>query len=686
MSVISFGPEFHDALVGAKRGASTQSSGNGGIGRPPPAPGIRSVANPAAIAPQIETPQYAVSENERYARMELAPDVLFEDAFKDIEYKKRTSASDSLLLIATLPLTGDRVFLKITAKPAHLALENSNLVEGAVYINLVDRLITQRITPHLLPAVGFLECAGMSSSLYSASFKTWSDRDKAFSAWRALLHQDGEAGEVIHDTACVLITQYDDSARPLGDVVPAHSIRNSEQFRSIMCQLLYTLEAFNQSDPPLRHNDLHMGNVFVDRVNGGSLTYVLSETEAYVVPSHDSFVRIFDFDYAFNGKHNTKHDSSPWDKGFCKTYGLCNEVNPSFDTYFIVSMLYRHGRRPYVRQLFPEQVGKSVVYNDPKPFGRKGWSLCHVPTEKDADRGKKKACDGEIHADELSQLQLPTTRELFATAAAPYRVPFHTVDLDAQDTFFITSELAQTIRASRSDRNARSAGSVTFIPKKPVHMQHMCAPDVAWPTDFLSGATEIKETVFRILIDWLCQVFAEEATEKGHGKQLSQVVSSFEHLAYYLAKNKATVTRAKLQLIGCVFCAYVWGGEVELDNWRDLSADTYSSDEFKTAYKDASVWMKPPPFCTVFDHLYVCGTPPPPGAAHKMTVMAVSPSMYSISPEERALFIRGQDSPIVARLYAEAEAELLAAQDFRTKFVNLNLEVPVSDALGFFAT
>jgi hypothetical protein len=664
MSVIRFDPEFHDALFGVKR--SAQSSG----GNAQQAPALRSAA---ASSPALQQPQNVVRENERYAQM-VTRGIRFEDEFKDIFYKERTSASDSLLLIATLPLTGDRVFLKITAKPSDFSKENSSAVEGAVYLNVVDKLIAQHVTPHVLPGVGFFECTGMSSSLYNSDFRTSSDRDEAFDAWRALIHQYDD--ETVQDTACVLVTQYDDNARSLGDFVSrVASTTSHEAFRTVMCQLLFTLEAFNQSDPPLRHNDLHTGNIMVDTIADGVMTYILSDTEAYAVPTRGCFVRVFDFDWAFAGKHNTKHDPFAGERGFCKEEGKCSEVNPAFDTYYIISLMDRFGRSSYVRTLFPDQVGNSAVYNDPKPFGKSGWSMCHTPPDRMSKKGTTKACDGEIHADELSQLRLPTTRELLATAAEPYRVDIGSVDLLADTTFFVSVDIAQRLRSARGLRN------FSFVSKRPIRMPRTCTPADDWPTDFLDGASEIAERMFAILIGWLIEVAQEFKIEK---RELAQIVYGFEHIAYYLAQNKMTVARSRVQLIGMVFCAYAWGGEVRTDRWVWLAAGTYTNDEFKTEYEVVSNWMTPPPFCTMYEHLYACGEPAPPGAAHKMLVMAVSPAMYRIPPEDRALFIRGRDMPHVAEMYSRAEAALETANDERTKFVKLNLDVVNPDLSTVF--
>jgi hypothetical protein len=605
--------------------------------------------------------------------------VRFEDEFKDIVFKQRTSASDSLLLIATLPLTGDRVFLKITAKPSNLSKENSNVVEGAVYLNVVDKLITQHVTPHLLPGVGFLECSGMSSSLYKSNFRTSNGRDEALEAWRALFHESD--GEFVQDTACVLVTQYDEAGSAFADFVnpKASSAVSPEVFRTIMCQLLYTLEAFNQSNPPLRHNDLHMGNILVDSIDDGVLTYVLSDTEAYAVPTRGCFIRIFDFDWAFAGKHNTKLDpyevgQNDWDRGFCKKYGQCSEVNPAFDTYFIISMMDRFGRSTYVRRLFPDQVGNSLVHNDPKPFGKHGWSMCHTPPAKASLKGTTKACDGEIHADELDQLRLPTTRELFATAAAPYRVPIGSVDMRAVTTFFVSVELAWRMQSS-------IGSSRSLFSKKPIRMARECAPSVDWPIGFLTGSPEINESMFVVLVGWLCEIAIDCGVEK---RALAQFVYGLEHLAFYLAKNTMTVKRSRLQLIGSVFCAYTWPGEVVAQDWVYSADGAYTEQEFQSEYEMVSQWMTPPRFSTMYEHLYACGEPAPLGSAHKMLVMAVSPSMYSIPPEERALFIRGRDMPRVAEMYARAEAELEAANDERATFVKLNVDVVDPDLSTVF--
>lgn len=657
MSIINFGPEFHEALFGPKRPAG------GSAGAAPAPPALRPTST-VASATALQTPETVVSITEKYAHLNPHT-VRFEDLVKNISYKKRTSASDSLLLIADLTLTGERVFMKITVKPAILKNKNSNVVEGAVYLNVVDKLISQHTTPHLLSGVGFYECTGMSSSLYRAAFRNAEDRERACKAWRRLFRD--EYAESVHDTACVLVTQYDGNGQSLGDVVPNSRTGQTipvEQFRSIICQILYTLEAFNQSDPPLRHNDLHLGNILIDSVADGIMTYVLSDTEAYAVPTHGCFARIFDFDWAFAGKINMKLEPYDVYDGVCNDEGQCNAVNKVFDTYFLVSLLNQYGRETYLQTVFPEEVGNTQVYNDPNPFGKYRNHMCHVPQNK--VRGKSGACYGEITEQELEDLEIPTTRQMFVTAAAPYRVDIGTVDLHANTTFFVSRDLAQRLRGADQ----------SFIPKVPIRMVRECAPPSNWPTDFMDGAPYINETMFEDLIAWLCSMAIEINIIN-----LAEIVYAFEHLAYFIVSLKTfNVGEVRLRTIGAAFCAYVWDGPVDVVAWAKAifgvdKATPYHITSFETEYSYVKDYMMRPEFCTMYEHLYACGTPPPPGAARMMCVMALSAPLYKIPPEERALFIQGHDMPRVTALYTQAEAALEAAHDERTDLLEMDLEV-----------
>jgi hypothetical protein len=74
-----------------------------------------------------------------------------------------------------------------------------------------------------------------------------------------------------------------------------HSI---DEWKSVLFQVLYTLECFNRIN--FRHNDLHLGNIFVEATPLKYILYIIdtdSATMSYVkVPTNGWTARIYDFD------------------------------------------------------------------------------------------------------------------------------------------------------------------------------------------------------------------------------------------------------------------------------------------------------------------------------------------------------------------------------------------------------
>lgn len=138
----------------------------------------------------------------------------------------------------------------------------------------------------------------------------------------------------------MLVLEYEETGDTLWKSLTSSELDvKGDAFQTVLFQLLYTLETFNRSTPPLRHNDLHLNNVWANRVGDGFITYVVSETEAYRVPTKGWFIRLFDFDWAYNGKANTKLTEH------CPERGTCNVANPDFDTYKVMLQLYNFGRQ-----------------------------------------------------------------------------------------------------------------------------------------------------------------------------------------------------------------------------------------------------------------------------------------------------------------------------------------------------
>jgi hypothetical protein len=122
------------------------------------------------------------------------------------------------------------------------------------------------------------------------------------------------------------------------------TIVTDETLSSILGQVLFTLECFNQMGA--RHNDLHAGNIRIElNVEKRNIAYFLTEDIYLVIPTNGVFAKIFDFDNATTtlgtGMGNVGNYSMRNNDDLCNEYGICNwEANPKYDTFYLLTNLY----------------------------------------------------------------------------------------------------------------------------------------------------------------------------------------------------------------------------------------------------------------------------------------------------------------------------------------------------------
>jgi hypothetical protein len=146
-----------------------------------------------------------------------------------------------------------------------------------------------------------------------------------------------------------------------------------DNFLSIMFQIMWTLEVFNRIG--IRHNDIHFGNVWIDKLDKPRyFIYFLDDETYFAVPVYH-VVKIFDFDRAgiwsekfkdfdtdeINADYLLKqlktdgtgklearyftlgkklHNGDLHLRGLCKDFGECNDRNTKRDAFQVLSSAY----------------------------------------------------------------------------------------------------------------------------------------------------------------------------------------------------------------------------------------------------------------------------------------------------------------------------------------------------------
>jgi hypothetical protein len=401
--------------------------------------------------------------------------------FRDVVHVTNSSGSDSLFLRARLAKNPQTcVFLKIQCLPPDLTVENSGQVEAGTYLQQVDVQLRDRITPHLLAALGYLVYNDLETSLAALSFapagadvstdpqvkplvradaerddmedgntrKTRDFRADALKKWRELLAE----AKPQNGAGTVLVLEEDWHSVTLYHICRQRALLHIPVLASVLWQLVYTLAAFSEADPPLRHNDLHLMNVLVDKVANEELTYVLGRNEAYRVPTNGCMVRVFDFDFAYRGRKNTKTEGE-----ICHDYGSCNQNNALFDAFFVLRLVYQ--MLPYASQQAFPAMGSTLITSGFTGFpkllrkeARGDHRMCHVAISRSNPNATE--CDGEIRPDELARLRLPPPLEMLRAVGRDkgYLVPMNAVDLQAPTTFFVSHKVRLSLLGQKPSK------------------------------------------------------------------------------------------------------------------------------------------------------------------------------------------------------------------------------------------
>lgn len=346
------------------------------------------------------------------------------------------SSSDTVIVLGKLayrlapgaaPLrANDDVVLKLSFDALEADDDQNALVELDVYSRIIDPLLTQRITPHVIAYYGAFRCRNFSTAL------------------RAAVQQGSAWARRINDAVAKLRTpraRYDLQSALLlilerGVGVPLESrqmdrpswlrasgatprVHTAGEWRALLWQVLYTLEAFNRVG--LRHNDLHLGNVWLDATDPATsppFSYLIENDGGdvyYEVPSAPWLVKLYDFDhsYAPSVPHRVP-DLQPRTGAWCLKTGVCNQPNQKFDAAVFLTSLYRH-------PLTPSDVKTTIRSWMSTDLLHRAWAFPNRPCRVVGTNAVKNTvvCDGDARIPDTQML--PVIDMLRSPYFAPFR-------------------------------------------------------------------------------------------------------------------------------------------------------------------------------------------------------------------------------------------------------------------------
>jgi hypothetical protein len=266
------------------------------------------------------------------------------DLLENIDIKKKESSSDTIIAFGNLKYkfnnkeildylnlsTGNNVVLKLSFDSIDKNDDNSLDVEIQIYKEIINKMVIDRETPNLMLYIGHFECRNLKENYQNKLIKNGKLEDYERKILLAIDDINDKEEYDINKANLLLLER--GNGKPLHELM---SKLSTEDLRSILFQLFYTLQLFNLYG--LKHNDIHFGNVFIEFIDEPrNNIYFISDNTYFVVPIKKYLVKIYDFDLGSTIEiKNTKIENY-----MCKSYGICNLNNPKFDLFIILSHLY----------------------------------------------------------------------------------------------------------------------------------------------------------------------------------------------------------------------------------------------------------------------------------------------------------------------------------------------------------
>lgn len=189
--------------------------------------------------------------------------------------------SSSIVIFGDLNKT--QVVIKLVFEPLD-TIDNCLLVEQQIYSNVIENLINNFHTPHLI------SCIGVVNSMKNNSIikRMISDDDKKF-----IKNLEGIDPKLYNIKKPSFLILEKSNGKTLGEYLIDENLDTKHKF-SILFQLFYTLLCFEKIR--FTHNDLHGSNIFIEKLEvSEEQTYYISDDKWVRISIHYK-VKIYDFD------------------------------------------------------------------------------------------------------------------------------------------------------------------------------------------------------------------------------------------------------------------------------------------------------------------------------------------------------------------------------------------------------
>ena len=282
------------------------------------------------------------------------------------------SASDSVILFGEIDIKRKKtpVAFKIVFK-SKIEQSNSLIVEQQIYINVVENLINNLHTPHLTSFIGLVKSCDTDSLLEKLNpveirnFKA---------AMRTIYEEDYD----LNNASLLILGK--SGGKTFRAYLLEKTLSTSDKF-SLLFQIFYTLRCFEKIG--LSHNDLHMDNIFVDKleVPQERIYYISDNKWVKILVQYD--VKIYDFDRG-SIYHPSVERNFTLDQYFCSEYDQCNKYESRRDLASIFSYFLNASDEKGVRPFFKSSSLISPEFFQ-RVYNRKFLQLNAFPKGEDED-------------------------------------------------------------------------------------------------------------------------------------------------------------------------------------------------------------------------------------------------------------------------------------------------------------
>lgn len=347
-----------------------------------------------------------------YDRCNLT-EVLQPDTIKFFSSAEKNSVSDSVIAAGVLNYPRDDklleqyqeywnrhkcdVILKITFprlyRPAmHRDLVDPLTAEVMLY-EYLNKLVQMRVTPNLVLSLGVYDC-----TFAEVARNTDPQINEKLQKAALAIYKGKNVAPSLDDPVRFLLLERG-RGKSLYDMLENKNLSES-QVVSLLFQVLYTLSAL--SDRGVRHADLHLGNVFVDRLSEPKtvLHYFPNpeKSENYMsVPTFGVVAKLFDWDWGgiypqakFFWPPPEREILNDLAVDSCISVTSCNS-NEKADAFILLSSLYNMPQArsmknvmQFIERSVHRQLLNFAAPNSPDNFSRRGgfqYRLCDGPFE-----------------------------------------------------------------------------------------------------------------------------------------------------------------------------------------------------------------------------------------------------------------------------------------------------------------